>query len=118
MASTAKDGEILDGIKGTLRFVGAHKKMNPEDSEPFTVQSITLGEIESGIPKIDCDVYNHPDLAYLVGRNISIVSTKSRNGRYGGVSISRERRNPFSPGITRVRISKMAEISPANDRPE
>lgn len=104
---------VIDAVEGTIRWVGERKQITPEGGQTFTVQPFTIGQLESGIPKIDGDIYDHPDLKDFLAKDVVLASFKSRNGRYGGVKLELVNKGAglFSrAGIRRLKVSKAGVV--------
>lgn len=106
------DGAVLDGVQGTLLEVGPYEnKLRPDGTE-YTAQSFGLGEWGQAIHGV---AYDHKRLDDLVGKKVVLLSVKSRNGRYGGVTVHKE---PSSTSIfaknkslrSALRVSRVGEV--------
>ncbi len=79
----------LPAVAGSLASLGPHLKKQRENGEPYTMQSFML-KLDSG-ERIGGYCFDHLDLAPYLGKQVVWASFKSRNGRYGGVTLKRSK---------------------------
>lgn len=112
-ALTLKEGSVVDQLEGVVNTVEPqHNKSRPDGTE-YTVQTIGLNGLD-GVGHIHCSFYDHKPLDKYLGQTVVLLSVKSRNGRYGGVTIGQEAHGTslFSKHKSRnaVRVSRVGEI--------
>jgi hypothetical protein len=84
-AKALPDGAIVPAVDGQLRCFGLIEKRFRPDGTAYTSQSFTLWD---GKDEIDGTAYDQNDLAYWPPMMWLVFSSKkSRNGRYGGVTV-------------------------------
>lgn len=79
----------LPAVAGRLTALGPHLKKQRENGEPYTMQSFTL-RLEGG-ERVSGYCFDHLDLAPYLAKDVVLASFKSRNGRYGGVTVKRSK---------------------------
>lgn len=120
-ALTLPVGTVLDGVYGLVNTVEPqHKKLRPDGTE-YTVQTLGMSCLDStaGAAHIHCSFYDHKPLDRYLGDTVVLLSVKSRNGRYGGVTIGQEVHGAslFSKHKSRnsIKVSRVGEIHKTAD---
>ncbi len=111
------DGAVLDGAQGKLLEAGPVETKNRPSGEAYTMQEFSLGEWGNAIRGI---IYDHKSLDEYVGKLVVIMSVKSRNGRYGGVTVHKEQsggslfvRKPLRSALRVSRVGAVYRIEDA-----
>ena len=85
-ALSLPEGTTVVAVEGMLQVDGHREDKHREDGTPFTSQEFRLVE---GDAQIAGTIYDHYPLDQYHGTRIVLASLKSRNGRFGGVTISK-----------------------------
>jgi hypothetical protein len=99
-------GDKVNAVRGILRYAGPRQDKTRPDGEQYTSQDFQL---EDGATKISGVIYDHYPLDKYVGQEVIFCSLKSRNGRFGGVTVAQvSSGNLFtkSPHRSSLRVSK------------
>lgn len=96
-------GTIIKSVKGALVGVGPYEKHNRPDGEAYTSQTFTLCD---GIKRIDGIIFDHYEIDPYLDKQIILCSLKSRNGRFGGLTVTK-----FQPSGSIFGGRRPAEIS-------
>lgn len=108
------DGTVVDAVGGIMQVEGQLVRDHRPDGTPYTWQRVTLEDATGKIPAM---VYDQFDLKDYAGQEMIFASMKSRNHRFGGVSvkmIAPHSVNLFKPGpkgpTHGLRVSHAASI--------
>ena len=109
-ALALNDNEIVPAVGGIFHVDGAHATDQREDGGAFTYQKFKLSGYDAVISGI---IYDHGKLDEYDNTEVVLASMKSKNGRFGGVSIKKIVSKPTSlfsrktnPPISLIRVSK------------
>ena len=104
------DNEIVPAVGGIFHVDEAHATDQREDGGAFTYQKFKLSGYDAVISGI---IYDHGKLDEYDNTEVVLASMKSKNGRFGGVSIKKIVSKPTSlfsrktnPPISLIRVSK------------
>lgn len=119
-------GTIIDHVVGDLIDVGRHEDHVRPDGTPYTSQSFVLREAQSSGPTITGVAYDHYPLDMRLNDNIVLTSMKSRNHRFGGVtvaggipvSIFNRKASPVVLRVSKVGVFHSPETFKLLNRPE
>ena len=105
-----KDNEIIPAVGGVIHIKGPHTTDHREDGGTFTYQRFNLSGYDAVVSGI---IYDHGKLDEYDNTEVVLASMKSKNGRFGGVSIKKIVSKPTSlfsrktnPSISLIRVSK------------
>jgi hypothetical protein len=113
------DGEVIDGVRGTILSIGAVEEKLRPNGEVFTVQSFSLWCLDTPANHINVSAFDHKNLDQYLNKAVVMLSMKSRNGRYGGITVAKEMTGGSlftkHPQRACLRISKVGQVYLSGD---